>query len=121
MAEVPELRFHPVPQRALPPRQLYDKPHAYGVAQELERIKQGYRPPPRPPRIRTRSHRARRGPWAAFRRWSANRERGPADLWHRLRCRTGHHEMRGGHQMQLGSRVVFIERRCKWCDASPAL
>jgi hypothetical protein len=121
MADVPELRFHPVPHQPAPPRQLYDRAHAYGVAQELERIKQGFVPPPRTPRISTRDRRRRhRGPLGAFRRWSAGRDRGPADLWHRFRCRTGHHEMRGGHQMQLGSRMVFVERRCKWCDASPS-
>jgi len=27
--------------------------------------------------------------------------------------------MAGGHTMQLGSSIVFIERRCRWCEAEP--
>ena len=119
MAELPEVRSPLLPQRPPEPRQLYDRPHAYGVARELERMKAGVVPPPRTPRTRTR--RERRGPWASFRRWSASRDRGPADAWHRIRCRMGRHEMRGGHQMQLGSRFVFVERRCMWCDARPPM
>ncbi|MDQ3897596.1 MAG: hypothetical protein M3326_10215 [Actinomycetota bacterium] len=123
MAELPELQSPVVPQSGPmpPPRQLYDRPHSYGVARELDRIKAGFVPPPRTPRVRPGRSRMRRGPWASFRRWSAARDRGPADLWHRIRCRTGHHQIRGGHQMQLGSRWVFVERRCVWCDASPPL
>ncbi|MDQ4068173.1 MAG: hypothetical protein M3203_01640 [Actinomycetota bacterium] len=119
MADLPDVRSPLLPQRPPPPRQLYDRPHAYGVARDLERMKEGFVPPPRTPRIQPRSPRG--GPWASFRRWAATRERGPGALWHRLRCRMGRHEMRGGHQMQLGSSFVFVERRCVWCDARPAL
>ncbi len=122
MAELPDVRSDVLPRRPPVPRQLYDRPHAYGVARDLERMKEGFVPPPRTPRIQPRSERRRRGPWASFRRWSASRERGPTDVWHRIRCRMGRHEMRGGHQMQqLGSRYVFVERRCVWCDAPPPL
>ena len=120
MADFPEVRAPLLPEhRSEPPAQLFGRPHSYGVGRDLDRVKAGWVPPPRAPRIRTRDR--RRGPLASFRRWSAGRERGPADLWHRFRCRTGHHEFRGGHQMQLGSRWVFVERRCKWCDAAPSL
>ena len=120
MAELPELRAHLLPERPEPPRPLYDRPHSYGVTRELDRMKEGWVPPPRTPRIRTRDRR-RLGPWAAFRGWSASWDRGPAHFWHRMRCRTGHHDLRGGHIMQLGSRPVYVERRCLWCDAQPGL
>lgn len=121
MAELPDGQSDLLPLRPPVARQLYDRPHAYGVARELERMKEGFAPPPRTPRIPPRRERRRRGPWATFRRWSTSRDRGPADVWHRMRCRMGRHEMRGGHQMQLGSRYVFVERRCVWCDAGPPL
>ena len=121
MAELPELRSDPLPQQLPTPGQMYGHPHAFGVARDLERIKQGFVPPPRVPRIKTRDRRVRGGPWASFRRWWAGSDKRPVDFWHRMRCRTGHHEMRGGHQMQFGSRFEFVERRCIWCDATPAL
>jgi hypothetical protein len=121
VAELPELWSDKTPERPSPPRQLYDRPHAYGVARDLERIKEGFVPPPRTPRVQPRSRRARTGPPGSFRRWWAGRNSGPVDLWRRVRCRTGHHDIRGGHQMQLGSRFVLIERRCIWCDAEPPL
>ena len=104
--------LHPVPVPA--PGQLFGRPHTYGVAHDLDRMRQGFAPPPRAPRIQARPRR-RRG--SRLRQWWAGSERRPADLWHRLRCRTGHHEQRGGHLMQLGNRFVFVERRCRWCDA----
>jgi len=51
----------------------------------------------------------------------ASGDRRPVDVWHRIRCRTGHHDVRGGQQMQLGSRFVLVERRCIWCDAEASL
>ena len=113
MAELPELRTHALPERLPAPRQLYDRPHTYGVAHDLERMRQGLGPAPRAPRIPTRR---RLGP---FRRQRATDVGRLAGAWHRFRCRTGHHDMRGGGQMQLGSRYVLIERRCTWCDAAP--
>lgn len=114
MAEHPEVPSDLLPDRLREPRQLFDRPHTYGVAHDLERFRQGLGPAPRPPRIQGRYGRvAGRG-----------RERATdvgrlAGVWHRLRCRTGHHDVRGGGQMQLGSRFVLIERRCIWCDAGP--
>jgi hypothetical protein len=119
MSELPELWSDGLPERPTPPRQLYDRDHTYGVAHDLERIRAGYGPPPRTPRIRTRSRRLPSGPISLLRRWMANGDRRPVDLWRRLRCRTGRHDFRGGHQIQLGSRFEFVERRCIWCDAPP--
>jgi hypothetical protein len=119
MAELPEVRVQRLPERPPAPRQLYDRPHSYGVAQELERIKEGFVPPPRAPRIRTRTSREGGGLRTSFRRRWAESNLRPVDLWHRVRCRTGRHEFRGGQQLQLGSRFTYIERRCVWCDALP--
>lgn len=113
MAELPELRSDRRPAPPPPPAPLYGRPASFGVARDLELMKQGALPPrvPRPPR-QTRlplgriEGRPRRG----------SRETGAAELWHRLLCRLGRHDMRGGHQLQLGSEFVFVERRCRWCD-----
>ena len=121
MAEVPELWSDRLPGRPPPPGQLFDRAHSYGVAHDLERMRAGLGPAPRAPRVRTGAERRRRGPLAALRRWWANSETGPADVWHRIRCRTGHHDFRGGELMQLGSRFVLVERRCAWCDSEPSL
>lgn len=114
MAELPELRTHALPQRLPEPRQLYDKPHTYGVAHDLERMRQGLGPAPRAPRMPKRYGRV-----GLFRRQQVNDVGRLAGAWHRFRCRTGHHDVRGGGQMQLGSRDVLIERRCIWCDVAP--
>jgi hypothetical protein len=120
MSELPDRRSDRLPVRPDPPRQLFDRDHSYGVAQDLERMKAGLAPTPRTPRIRTRSRRIGGGPMASARRWWASGNSRPVDLWHRVRCRTGHHDFRGGHQIQLGSRFEFVERRCIWCDALPS-
>jgi len=121
VAELPELRSDRLPERPPELRQLYDRTHTYGVAHDLERMRAGLGPPPRTPRIHTRSRRRRGGPVSAARRWLASGDRRPVDIWHRLRCRTGHHDVRGGQRMQLGSRYVLVERRCIWCDAEAPL
>jgi hypothetical protein len=121
VAELPELWSDRLPERPAPPRQLYDRPHAYGVGKELERMKEGFVPPPRTPRVQPRGRRGRSGPRGSLRGWWAARDNRPVDVWHRVRCRTGHHDIRGGGQMQLGSRFVLVERRCIWCDAEPSL
>ena len=117
MADVQQLRSDLLPAPVSPPGHLFGRVHSYGVALDLERMGQGFVPPPRAPRIRTRSRRRRGGPIGSVRRWWATTENGPADVWHRIRCRLGHHEIRGCHQMQLGDRFVYVERRCRWCDA----
>ena len=112
MAELPELRSHLLPERPPEPRQLFDRPHTYGVAHDLERMRQGLGPAPRAPRLPKRYGRRRAHARESDVGWLAT-------AWHRFRCRTGHHDVRGGGQMQLGSRYVLIERRCMWCDAQP--
>jgi hypothetical protein len=57
--------------------------------------------------------------WAHVRTWWASRDRGLGQVWHRVRCRYGRHDVRGGQQVQLGSRFVNVERRCVWCGALP--
>jgi len=141
VAEVPEVWRTQLPER----RPLYDRPPSFGVARDAELMRQGIPPPPirRQPsrsswfagRELDRTHpldhriwqcraRAREAPlhgrsWTHLRhRWSSG-EHGPSDVWHRVMCRRGRHEFRGGHTMQLGSKAVFVERRCVWCDALP--
>ena len=110
MSELPELRADLLPERPEPPRQLFDRdPH----------LRRGPRPGahagrPRPgaphPRIRTRRRFLGGGPFRRPGTWWANSDHRPGDLWHRFRCRTGHHVFVGGHQMQFGSRFEFVER-----------
>ncbi|HEV2759313.1 MAG TPA: hypothetical protein VGV86_07050 [Acidimicrobiales bacterium] len=121
MAELPELWSDRLPDRPPPPGMLFDRAHSYGVAHDLERMRAGLGPEPRARRVRTRGVRRRSGPLAVLRRWWATTDNGPADVWHRIRCGTGHHDFRGGHQVQLGSRFVLVERRCAWCDCEPSL
>ena len=52
--------------------------------------------------------------------WSYGDHDTIADKWRRLRCRRGRHEMAGGHTMQLGGSMTFIERSCRWCGAEPS-
>jgi hypothetical protein len=113
VAELPELRFERSPAPPPPPAPLFGRPANFGVARDLELMKQGALPPrtPRPPRetrlpLRRITPRSRR----------SRRETGAADLWHRVLCRYGRHDIRGGHQLQLGSEFVYVERRCRWCD-----
>ena len=119
MAELPELRADrlPAPPQPAPPPPLFGRPPAFGVARDLELMKQGQLAPraPEPPR-QLRLPLTRLEPRAGVRTRWASRDKGPADLWHRVMCRYGHHDMRGGHTMQLGSEFVFVERRCQWCD-----
>lgn len=119
MAELPVPPSDRLPAPVAPPGELFDRAHSYGAAHDLERMRAGLAPLPRPPRARTRSRRFH-GPVDLVRHWWANSSVQPADVWHRLRCRRGHHEFRGGERVQLGSRFVFIERRCAWCDAAPS-
>jgi hypothetical protein len=114
MAEHPELWTEGTPEQ----RYLFDHQPAFGLAHEAERMRQGE--PPAPRRSKARRRRRDLGPtWTYFRMpWSYG-DRSAGDVWHRLRCRRGHHEMGGGHSMQLGSTVVYVERRCRWCGATP--
>lgn len=104
MANAPQLQPDLLPVAVARPAQLFGHAHTYGVAHELERLSQGHVPPPRAPRARVRRTRPRR-PSGPLRRWWA--ASGPVDIWHRVQCRAGRHNLRfaGG------------ERRCRWCDA----
>ena len=72
---------------------------------------------------RSRAHTAplRGRTWAHLFAWWASRDGHNASAWQRHRCRRGHHDIRGGQQMQLGSRLVNVERCCVWCGAKPAV
>jgi hypothetical protein len=119
VAELPDLRSDRLPARPPPPAPLFDQPPAFGVARDLELMKQGaLAPRVRRPQRRSRFAGRHDGGTGGGGRRSRDSSR-LADVWHRLRCRTGHHDFRGGHQLQLGSRFVYVERRCQWCDASP--
>ncbi len=122
---------NPDPGAATPPS------YRFGVAAELDRVQKIQQPRrPDPPAAGVgRNHpldhriwqcraRARQGPIRGravshLRFWWAARESGRGTMWRRLRCRRGNHEIRGGQQMQLGSRFVHVERCCVWCGANP--
>lgn len=113
MAEHPELWTEKTPE----PRYLFDRQPTFGLAREAEQMRQGI-----PPARRVgRKPRRDMGPFLNHLRlpWSYGDGQG-GERWHRMRCRLGRHEMAGGHTMQLGSAVVFIERRCRWCESAPA-
>lgn len=114
-----------------------DQIHRFGVAREAgllgDTVAIAARAPreaPRPSRGHPMDHRpwrcgsrAREGSvegrlWAHFRSWRASRDN-VGDRWHRLQCRLDRHEMHGGEQVQLGSRLVHVELRCRWCSAKP--
>ena len=111
MAEHPDLWTERTPERYL-----FDRTPAFGVAREVDRLAEDVVVDPEPvvPRKPTRE----RGPFVTylFLPWSYG-DREPGDFWHRIRCRLGRHEMCGGHTMHLDGALVFIERRCRWCDA----
>jgi len=113
VAELPELWTQKTPEQ----RYLFEREPTFGLAREAERMRQGI--PPAPTASRRRRPRKDRGPFVTCLRlpWSHG-DRTTADLWHRIQCRRGHHEIAGGHTVQLGSAVVFIERRCRWCGAA---
>jgi hypothetical protein len=100
-------------------RTLYDRTPTFGVAREAERRPEdlapaGPEPGPAP--------RRERGPFVTYMQmpWSWG-DREPGDRWRRMRCRWGRHQICGGETMQVGGAVVFIERRCRWCGAQPAV
>jgi hypothetical protein len=101
MAQLPALRDPVSPE-------LFGRRHAYGVANDLDRMRQGLAPAPRAPRLPTR--RRRPLPGGRVRRWWAGNELRPVDLWLRLLCRTGHHDLQGGRRL-----------RCVRCGAEAGL
>lgn len=114
MADHPELWTERTPE----PRYLFDRVPTFGVAHEAEQMRKGVPPIRRVAKVR--KPRRARGPFVTYLRvpWAYG-DRDPADRWHRMRCRFGRHEIRGGHVMQLGSATVFVERRCRWCGVEP--
>lgn len=66
----------------------------------------------------TGNGRRERGPFLTYLSmpWAYG-DRESSDRWHKLQCRLGHHDMRGGHTMQVDGDIVFIERQCRWCAA----
>ena len=122
-------------ERALERPQPDRRVHRFGVARELERLQQDptkwqQRPvEPLPNHFHPLDHRpwqcwaeARRTDvhgriWTHLRTSWASSDKRPSDVWHRIKCRCGRHDIRGGEQIQLGSRFVNVERRCLWCDA----
>ena len=114
MADYPELWTEKTPER----RYLFDQVPTFGLAHDAEKMRQGVPPPIRA--ARTGKRRRERGPFVTHMRlpWSYG-DHTAVDTWHRMRCRLGRHEIRGGHTMQLGSAMVFVERRCRWCGAEP--
>ena len=115
MAEHPELWTERTPER----RYLFDRAPRFGLARDAERL--GEEVPPVPPTTSTWKGRRERGPFLTYLRlpWSYG-DRNATDLWHRVQCRRRRHQMSGGHTVQLGSTVVFIERSCRWCGAEAA-
>lgn len=70
-------------------------------------------PPPPAPKPRRE-----RGPFLTylFLPWSyGDGDRQPGEAWHRMKCRLRRHQMVGGHMVQVGGDVVYLERTCRWC------
>lgn len=112
MADLPELWTERTPQR----RSLPARAPAFGLAREAERM--GLEVPLAAAPVDLPEPGPDRGPFMTYLwlPWSyGDRETGY--LWHRIRCRLGLHERNGGHTMHLEGTVVFIEARCRWCDA----
>lgn len=114
MAEHPELWTERTPER----RHLFDRAPAFGSAGDAERMPERMDPALTSPNRRKR--RRERGPFLTYLclPWSYG-DRDTVDLWHRLQCRRRRHEMRGGDTMQLGSTLIFMEWRCRWCGSTP--
>ena len=114
MAEHPELWTEKTPERQ---RTALERAPTFGLAREAET----YVPVPVDDDVPPRKPRRERGPFVTYLRlpWSYG-DRPRTDVWHRVQCRWGRHQMSGGHTMQLDGTLVFIERRCRWCEAGEA-
>jgi hypothetical protein len=110
MADHPELYTDRTPERQ---RSALDRAPTFGVAREAET----YVAAP-PDELPARKPRRERGPFVTYLQlpWSYG-DRRRSDVWHRMQCRRGRHQMSGGDTMQVGGALVFIERRCRWCEA----
>ena len=114
MAELPELWTEKTPE----PRPSSDVVPAPGPASGVDLLALEVLPADPPSELEGRRE---RGPFLTYLAmpWSYS-DREPGERWHRWRCRWGRHDMHGGHTMQLDGSFVFIERRCRWCDAGAA-
>ncbi|MGI8778239.1 MAG: hypothetical protein ACR2LJ_12860 [Acidimicrobiales bacterium] len=122
-----------------PVRPIGNRAHRFGVAGELDLARDGGRqgggrqgggpiarpPVARPPVAKRRSaprvapESTADGVWARLCTWWAGQEVHPGELWHRLQCHFGRHQIEGGRQIQLGGRFVNTERCCVWCRHKP--
>ncbi len=103
-----------------PERHLFGRAPRFGLANDADRRLEGPAaggPPAEPPR-----RRRERGPFLTYLSlpWSYSDQPG-RDRWHRFQCRRGRHEMTGGHDQHIGGTIVYVERQCRWCAASPAI
>jgi hypothetical protein len=111
VSELPELWKASTPE----PAHLFGRPPAFGLARDAGLLPSEIPPAPEP--AAPPEPRRERGPFVTYLclPWSYG-DGGPADFWHRMRCRLGRHSIGGGDLMQVGGEVVFIERRCRWCN-----
>lgn len=96
----------------------------FGVANELDQAQRsaadgGARAATPRPMLAVPVAPTREGVWTRLETWWACREVHPVDLWHRMRCHFGRHQIEGGRQIQLGGRFVRTERCCVWCQHRP--
>ncbi|MGI8982954.1 MAG: hypothetical protein ACR2HM_00195 [Acidimicrobiales bacterium] len=97
---------------------LFNRAPAFGLAREAEQLDGTV--PPAPVDEPPRAPRRQRGPFVTYLSmpWSYG-DRAERDLWHRIRCRVGRHELYGGHPMHMAGAVVYVERSCRWCGVEP--
>jgi hypothetical protein len=98
---------------------LFNRAPAFGLAREAGQL-DGELPPAPVEDDPPRRPRREKGPFLTYLNmpWSYG-DREERHFWHRLRCRLGRHELHGGHPMQVAGEVVYLDRRCRWCDAEP--
>lgn len=115
MAEYPDVWKDPTAER----RPLFGHEHAFGVSADVERARQNV---VSAAERATTARREREHKEPALVRIVCSRrgggDKGLSALFHRINCRRGHHEIHGGHALQLGAEVVFVARRCRWCDTT---
>ncbi len=120
----PEPQPRPASSSLTPVRPIGDRVARFGVADELDKVQRAamngdgwtgtLRPAHKVPPVASRD-----GAWSRLKTWWACREMHPVDLWHRMRCRSGRHQIEGGQEIQLGGRFVNTERCCVWCGGPP--
>jgi len=135
----PEAPVNDTSSALTPVRPIGGRAPRFGVARELDLTGDGVRqdggrqgegrqgggPAARPPVARRRSaprvapEATADGVWARLCTWWACQEVHPGDLWHRLQCHFGRHQIEGGRQIQLGGRFLNTERCCVWCRHKP--